>query len=498
MKEPVPLRHHDAATGFATKASAFRSTPSTHRHRPPFPPQVPAMIRHPSQSPLLRERRHVVCEQLERRQLLSGAPVPTVTLAIPPEEMINESFQFSVDFDNTSATPTDVGYTPFVDLHVPDAIDLSAATYLGSPVTMTLAGVFDGSGNLVDVSTLLPVNHPLLGTPVAGGTPGDFLYVVELPFGSFVPDQPIARVSIQATLNKADGAVVGLPLTIGAQGGFALGCDPLDNPGTDPPILGVTTSGSITPTVLNLTKQSNAAEQERSTGPNFPITYTLTLDIANGETVTNVDVIDLLPNSFVYRDDVAVTIGPGVVVGGQSVSDTPVPFVTNAAPDNDFLIEFASITGTSVDNDVTVTYSVYVAEFDATGQPVIDPTTGDDVLANNDASATAGYGAGTVSDNDGATDFVLSQQSLSIQKGYTIVNDVGAAGATPGDTVEYVLDLQVSDYFSFSNLVMDDNFSDGQRFDGTFKPTFEIFDNGSSTSGSFRGRQLHRHFEFPG
>ena len=443
------------------------------------------MIRDRSLAPTLRERRHVICEQLERRQLFSGAPVPAVTLVIPPEEMINESFQFAVNFDNASATPTDVGYTPFIDLHVPDAIDLTAATYLGSPVNMTLAGMFDGGGNLVDINTLAPVNHPLMGTPVTGGTPGDLLYVVELPFGSFVPDQPVASVSVQATLNKADGAVVGVPLTVNALGGFALGCDPLDNPGIDPPILGTATSAAVTPTVLDLTKQSNAPEQERSTGPNFPVTYSLTLDIADGETVTNVDLSDLLPDSFVYRDDVAIIVAPGVVVTGMSTTETPVPFVVNLAPDNNFLIEFASITGTAADNDISVTYSVYVAEFDALGQPVIDAATGDDVLAVNDASATASYGAGIVSDNDAATDSTLSQQSLSIQKGYSIVNDVGAAGATPGDTVEYLLDLQVSDFFSFSNLVIDDRFSDGQRFDAAFTPTFEFFENGAATSGGF-------------
>ena len=120
------------------------------------------------------------------------------TLDLPPEEMINEGFAFTINFDNTSLTATDVGYAPYVDLSVPDGInvDPGTANFLGAPVNMMLAGEFDATGNLVDIVTGNPVDHPLLGSPVSGGTPGETLYVVELPFGSFVPDQPLSLIHI--------------------------------------------------------------------------------------------------------------------------------------------------------------------------------------------------------------------------------------------------------------------------------------------------------------
>ena len=59
------------------------------------------------------------------------------------------------------------------------------------------------------------------------GTAGDALVVLELPFGSFAPDQPPITVSVQANLsNLAD---LGTALTLRAWGGFRFGSDPLDN-----------------------------------------------------------------------------------------------------------------------------------------------------------------------------------------------------------------------------------------------------------------------------
>ena len=65
------------------------------------------------------------------------------------------------------------------------------------------------------------------------------------------------------------------------------------------------------------------------------------------------------------------------------------------------------------------------------------------------------------------------------------MNDVGGAGATPGDTLEYTIDVQVSDFFEFGNLFLEDTFTDGQNFDTSFVPTFVINEGGTTTSGTF-------------
>ena len=75
----------------------------------------------------------VVSQQGQNSLLMAlGGAVPTATLDLPAEEMINENFQFSVTFDNTSATSTDTGYAPYIDLSVPDGVDISGASFLRS------------------------------------------------------------------------------------------------------------------------------------------------------------------------------------------------------------------------------------------------------------------------------------------------------------------------------------------------------------------------------
>ena len=407
---------------------------------------------------------------------------PTVTLDVPPEDFINESFQFTATFEN--ASPTDAGFAPFIDLSAPPGLDITGASFLGASVTLINAGVFDASGNLVDGSGN-PVPHPQTGLPVTG-TAGETFYVAELPFGSFTPGQAPATITFDATALSANGAMVGVPLDLDVTGGFALGCDPLDNSATDPPIYGPTVTDTFTPQVIDLVKTSDAPEQERSTGPNFPITYTLTVDIANGETITALDIIDSLPNSFVYLggtlnvDASAATAASGLVITDQPIAGSP-----QNAPDNDFLIEFSSVTGSAADDDIVIEYTVFIDQFDANGNSVIDAASGDDVLVINDSSVTGDYGALPVGDNDSLTDLELSQQSIATQKGVTIVNDTGGAGATPGDTLEYTIDIQVSDFFEFSDVFLDDNFSDGQLFDTTFAPIFAINEGGVTTSGDF-------------
>ena len=124
-------------------------------------------------------------------------------------------------------------------------------------------------------------------------------------------------------------------------------------------------------------------------------------------------------------------------------------------------------------------------QLDAGGSDVIDPISGDDVMSSNDASVTGTYNSGTVGDDDASTDLMLDELSIATQKSVAIVNDTGGAGATAGDTLEYTLEVQISDFFSFTSVVLDDNFSDGQLFDATFSPTWEINENGVMTSGTF-------------
>jgi fimbrial isopeptide formation D2 family protein/uncharacterized repeat protein (TIGR01451 family) len=399
---------------------------------------------------------------------------------------------FTVTFDNTSTTdtnPTDVGYGPYIDLFLPatgadgrtaapnDGISFVSATYLGTPVvatvlTLTAAGVAhpyakDTSGN------------PLIITPPSGFFPGDQLVVLQVPYGSFTPDQPPAAISVTAAMsNLAD---VGTPLPISARGGFQFGTDPLDNPATDPSLVGTSVSTTVTPTLFKLTKTYIGPEDETATGPNFPRQYQISVDVATGQTITDLDLTDILPPELQF-----------IAVTSTSGATTAISTPSTSTPGGTLTRQFASVTGTASTVDAQMTFSFYVPRVDAPLSPIIDPTTGDDVTATDDASTSGTWdpldprdATRPVSSDVTPNDHTLTLKSIATQKTSSIVNDTGAPGLSPGDTIEYTINFQVSDYFAFQNLVLTDLFSDGQNF-VPGSATYSVSD-GHTASGSISG-----------
>ena len=242
---------------------------------------------------------------------------------------IGEEFQFTVTFDNTG---TDTGYGPFVDLVFPvngadgdagsdtaDGIDFTSATYLGQALnTIEITFPDDGSGTGT-------IDHPFAldsaGNPLqVTGTAGDKLVVVELPFGSYTQGQPPADIVINATIS--DLADLETDLTISSRSGFRFGGDPLDNPTSDPSVVSdpATDSASwteqmtVTPTLIELSKTYLGPENETATGPNHVQQYRIDVDIADGQTISNLDIIDSLP------PNVVVTSIDSVLVNGAAAA----------------------------------------------------------------------------------------------------------------------------------------------------------------------------------
>ena len=325
-----------------------------------------------------------------------AAPVPSTALQVPAEIFIGNPFSFTATFDNTS--PTEVGYGPFIDLVFPvigtdgagaavdDGIDFLSAAYLGAPVT-AVQRTFGPANTGGCTGGLGPVSHPYAvdstNTPLLiCGAPGNKLVTLQLPFGSFTPDQPAASITVSANLsNLAD---LGTPLTIRARAGFQFGQDPLNNPAADPSIVSNASSNSstwaisaaATPTLITLTKTYIGPEDETATGPNFPRQYTVTVTIAPGQTVTNLDIIDDLPNNMAFLS--LDSASPG----GSSVITTPTVGVAANPPNNRLLVRFPSVTGSA-----SITLSFYIPLNDANGSPVIHAVSGDDVTSINDARA---------------------------------------------------------------------------------------------------------------
>ena len=344
------------------------------------------------------------------------------------------------------------------------------------PLTSTVLPFPDADGP--GPGTTGCVNHPYYRNTSGVrlqvcGTAGDALLVIELPFGSFAPDQPPITVSVQASLsNLAD---LGTPLTLRARGGFRFGADPLDNWCCDAVIVNPAApdgagwpSGSFTPTLMSLAKAYSGPEDETATGPNYPRRYTLTATIADAQSVTGLTISDTLPNNLQFTS---------VVSTSPAAACTPPPA---GIPGGTLACTFAG----AVSGSANVVFEFYVPQFDAGGSPVLPAASGDDRTSADNASASASWDPDDGRDpitailiNAAGPEHTLNDRSIAVQK--SVANRTDATN-TPGDVLEYTLAFQVSDFFAFDGVTLRDIFTDGQRFDATFTPTLTIAGNGFS------------------
>lgn len=406
----------------------------------------------------------------------AAPPVPTTTVSASTNApLVGEDVALTVTFDNTDTT--DAGFGPYIDLVFDsggadgdDGVSFGSAAYLGSPLAPL--EVFDCTGASVE--------HPLTGisTPCPAGSQ---LVVLQLPFGSFTPGQPVAPIDVLASVS--DLADVGAPLDVTATGGFAFG----DSPTGTTPITGTTASSTLEPEVIRFTKRNVDPEEETATGPNYPRSYILEVDIADGQTVNDLTITDRLPGSYVYLSSAST-------LAGAPVAEPAVGVVVDPGAN---LLEYLSATpvvGTSAAVDASLTFEYYISDVDFVGVPIIDASSGDDVETVNDGQASgtvvpldprddpAPFVLNTPDvDPDNDDDARIEAKSIAIQKTASISPDIGAPGLTPGDGVEYTISGQVSDYFTFDDVTVEDVLGDGQTFDTAFVPTLTITEGGVST-----------------
>ena len=395
---------------------------------------------------------------------------PAISLNVPAEAFLGTTVNFTVTFDNPGTAP---GYGPLIDLVIPtngpdgapnpDGLTFINATYLGVSVERTVITV-PGSGTITHPYM---VNSTGAFVTISGLTPGDTFVALRLPFGSFTPDQP--PLSVDVTVSMSNLADLGTPLTIRARGGYQLGYTPLNDwcCGDDPSLsLSAWVSDSVTPTLFTLSKSYNGPEDETATGPNFPRQYTVSAQIAPGQTMTSFNLTDALPDNMQFVSLV------GTSPGGASCT-----LPSTSTPGGTLSCNFGSVSGT-----VSMTFAYYIPLRDAGGASVIDPLSGDDALSCNNASGGGAWtpldprdSGGVFAQNPAGCEHTLTDKSIAIQKSVSVV---GGGGPAPGRYLEYTLDFQISDFFAFNNIVVTDVISDGQRFDPTFVPTLQI--NGNS------------------
>ncbi len=402
----------------------------------------------------------------------AAAPTPSVSVSVPSAPFIGETLSISATFSNT----VDTGYGPYMDLFLPlsgsdgttgganDGISIISANYLGAPVTTNILNCPAGSS----------VTHPLTGLSVVcpaqpAGLFSPFVWqmvVITMPFGSFVPGQPDATVTISAQLSNLADLNVGLPIQV--RSGFMFGADPLDNPLSDPVIQSsiATVTPVPSPNLITLVKTYNGPEDETATGPNYPREYTVTATIAPEQTVTNLTLTDVLPNNMqfltmVNPSNAACSILPSTSTPGGTIT-CPV---------------------TQVGNTASMTFRYFIPLNDSSSSPVINAISGDDVLSQNTASASGSWQPLDTRDtltpvnvDPAGFEHILTDKSIAIQKGVANVTD---STNSPLDILRYTLNFQVSDYFAFQNISITDVISDGQHFYNApgYAPTMSINGN---------------------
>ena len=432
--------------------------------------------------PLCRDHSRAAAQLASRRSRSS----------VPSEAPLGADVSFSVTFNNNDPT-NGVGYGPVLDV-ILDTTGADGDDGLGttsiSAEYATIPFTTGGANPTMWILTFDPLGqatHPLFRDSdgdyeIVIGTPGDTLVVLRLPFGSFAPDQPPATVNM--TVNMSTFADVSVPLSVEARGGYEFGFTPLDDwccgdaasPGVTTGAISGWTARTVTPTLLTLSKSYSGPEDETATGPNFPRQYTVTLGIAPGQDVTDLVLTDLLPGNMQFN---------GPISSSPAGADCTPPA---AGPGGTLTCSWPD----SVPNSASLrVWLPHPAGKLRQAHACIDPVNGDDVTSCNQSQATANWlpldprdqtgGPFAVAADPDGCEHTLTNKSIAIQKGVT---NLSGAPNGPGDTLEYTLTFQISDFFAFDGLALTDLISDGQSFDSTLVPTMALSGNGFSLSAA--------------
>ena len=454
---------------------------------------------------------------------------PTVALsAATMDTLLGDRLSFTATFTNTSTQP---GFAPFMDLILPatgkdgagvavdDGITFVSATYLGQAVKSYVIA-FDASGNATHPLAKNNAGQPVIVTAAAfGAQAGDQLVVLELPYASVIKDQPSIPVLVTCQLSDLADTEGSPDLTIAARGGFQYGNNSADNPTQDPSLIEAGVHNLVVhPTELTLTQTTDTPEGETATGPNFERSLTVTATPPPGQTLTNVEVTQVLPDSIRVT---AITPGGGGTIKSITLRDGSTlsnPALIHAALQQSpyltsYTVEYASLTTATA-----AVVSFYVPDKDFSGADVLNPSTGDNrTITLGQPTATGEWLPLDVRDQTldpgppvtvvpaavSATgnDATFVAKAIALRKSVVIAGNAGSVGVSPGDTLQYTLNIDLSDYFAMGktllgsgNLTIADGLGDGQRMvpgsaamtlyaDGTTQVTPLLLTDGTPGTG---------------
>lgn len=350
---------------------------------------------------------------------IAWSQTPDLVVDTPVSDFPGSSFCTSNVLTNTGPT----GYGPYLRVIIPEGVSLDSATLFGGGVTVTNVGVFPAPpSELVD---------PITGDVITG-IEGESFYVVQPPIGSVVAGASPLDLILCYSIDP--NAPVNVPITIGITPVYEFGDTPTGDNG---PIVGTAVPAIITPILVEFEKANDALEGERPPGDDWPVTYTLTARVASTNTIENISIEDAFPSGFVLNSAVNVIGGVGCLV-------------TNTSPT--IQVSCTSVSGTNGD-DIVITYTGYFDDF-------LDETNCNSQTLTNNATFDGEHNSVAIPQETATSDVVV--EHVSIQK------SASPGLASPGETITFSVNIQVSEFAESNDFQIEDTIPDGYTYIGNF------------------------------
>ena len=307
------------------------------------------------------------------------------------------------------------------------------------------------------------------------GPANSTFYILQYPLGSFTVDAPDAVLNITSGIGVLE---IGKLLNFTVTPVFRYGNSPIDDPVNYPPIYGETVTGWVNPVVVKIDKSSSLNEHETATGSNFPFSYFVNINIANGAKIENITITDVIPSDVMYLGSPVLYDSKGRVIDSSLYTiEEPAGNKTGGK----LILKLKEAVGDLSTTSITLKYKAYAPEFDnSTGDniTIINSETGEGIAAASTVDMNYTY----VNDTYNASNsYSIYLKSLATQKYSEILTGSGQLHpVVPHNLIVYKIDFEISDYFAFDDLVVYDKFDthkvgSAQKFLSEYEPVLSIY-----------------------
>ena len=388
----------------------------------------------------------------------------------PADVFINESFNFQMVFKNLGDA---TGFQPYIQLIAPDELTHFTVSYSNRKIVPIKVGIFNES-TYDNTTGLYTLRDPFTKKEVHGPANSTF-YILQYPLGSFTVDAPDAVLNITSGIGVLK---IGKLLNFTVTPVFRYGNSPIDDPVNYPPIYGETVTGWVNPVVVKIDKSSSLNEHETATGSNFPFSYFVNINIANGAKIENITITDVIPSDVMYLGSPVLYDSKGRVIdSGLYTIEEPAGNKTGGK----LILKLNEAVGDLSTTSITLKYKAYAPEFDnSTGDniTIINSETGEGIAAASTVDMNYTY----VNDTYNASNsYSIYLKSLATQKYSEILTGSGQLHpVVPHNLIVYKINFEISDYFAFDDLVVYDKFDthkvgSAQKFLSEYEPVLSIY-----------------------